>query len=231
MKIIHKLILLKFLFLAFNSTAQNANANVTGLRADTLKKLVVFDYNLLNVDRNDSLWVELITNEGRIIRPRSVVGDIGTRLTPGLNKTVFWDAIADRQKFDEEVQVFFKIRTQFNPPSKGLVLGKKQIINLSRWTIGAGLGAYTIVKAGIILSDVNKYNKAPQPTNIEAKELSDAEGEAIKKRQQRFYPLLGITSAVLLANIAYSWVLREKAKQNNLSFTGTSTSFGISYTF
>ncbi len=160
-----------------------------------------------------------------------MVGDVGTRLTPGLNKTVFWDAITDRQKFDEEVEVVFKIRTFFNPPTKGLVLGKTQLINLSRWTVGAGLAVYTLAKAGMIISDVNTYNQAPQPTNREAKQQSDAEGVLLRQRQQRFYPLLGISSAVLLANVAYSWVRKEKAKRNPLSFIGTSTSFGLAYTF
>ncbi|GAB3920066.1 hypothetical protein [Larkinella terrae] len=218
--------------LAFSSFGQSQYANVWNIRAlaDTVRKQIVFQYNLVNIEPSDSLYLELKLSNGQTVRPRSVLGDAGTHLTPGPDKTIFWDAIADRQKFNDDVEVVLKIKSLYKA-RQGLVLGKKQVINLGRWTIGTGLAAFAIVKSVSLMKDIKKYNDASLPGNEKEKLTFDTERDNLRLRQSRIYPLLGVSVAVLLGNLAYSWVQREKAKHNRFTFIGTATSTGLAYSF
>jgi hypothetical protein len=92
--------------------AQQAPSEATNIRisTDAQTKRLVIQYDLPSVHPSDSLYVEIETATGRRFRPTTLSGNVGKTLTPGVNKTIYWDVVRDNVKLeDEEVEVIIRI--------------------------------------------------------------------------------------------------------------------------
>ena len=223
--------LLLFLFLTPVSIVLAQSRSVyfklTDIQTDTVKKQIVFHYRLGNIAPKDSLGVAIRRASGKIIKLNAVYGDVGTTLTDGRRKTIVWNPIADRQKFDEDVAIVFTVKTD---DEQGIT--RKQSIDLARWTVNAGLIGYSLVEGFSILNIARDYNQAKLPiSNIEKDNLDKRLGE-IQQRQQRVYWVAGISTAVLLINSTLSFIQSTyKLRPNRFGLAGSQRCVGLTYKF
>lgn len=96
------------LILALNSLAQTTATKVR-LRTEPAVRKVIIEYELPQMLSTDSLYLELETTSGRIIRPVSVNGDVGKNIQPGKNKLIAWDVVRDNVRIDEDVRVLLRV--------------------------------------------------------------------------------------------------------------------------
>lgn len=96
------------LLLAVNSRAQTTVTNVR-LRTEPSVRKVIIEYELPQMLATDSLYLELETASGRIIRPVSVNGDVGKNIKPGKRKLIAWDVVRDNVRIDEDVKVLLRV--------------------------------------------------------------------------------------------------------------------------
>lgn len=94
--------------LTYIAQAQTSATNVR-LRTDPTVKKVIIEYELPQVLPDDSIYIELETASGRIIRPISVNGDVGKAIKPGSNKLVAWDVVRDNIRLNEDVKVMLRV--------------------------------------------------------------------------------------------------------------------------
>lgn len=152
---------------------------------------------------------------------------MGTTLTDGRKKTIVWNPIADRQKFDEDVAILFTIKTD---SAQGVT--RKQFIDLGRWTVSAALLGYTVLDGLSILNKVRTYNSAQAPISISEKASLDTEMDAILHRQEQFYKIAAISAAALLANGIMSLIQSKyKLRPNRFGLIGSPCCVGIAYKF
>lgn len=66
---------------------------------------VQIGYDLMNTSRTErfTVRIEVTTESGRMINPRTLTGDVGPQVNGGNNKKIFWDIGADSIFLDEEV--------------------------------------------------------------------------------------------------------------------------------
>ena len=95
-------------FLPGRGIAQTAVVNLR-LRNDPTVRKVIIEYELPQVLPDDSLYIELETSSGRIIRPMSVNGDVGKSLKPGKSKLIAWDVVKDNARINEDVTVLLRV--------------------------------------------------------------------------------------------------------------------------
>ena len=50
----------------------------------------------------------LLNSKGDTIKPRSISGDIGSRINCGISKTIIWDLSKDNVEIDEDIQIFLQ---------------------------------------------------------------------------------------------------------------------------
>ncbi|AQG80544.1 hypothetical protein [Spirosoma montaniterrae] len=103
----HLLFLCSCLLPAF-AFAQTTATNVR-LRAEPTVRKVIVEYELPQMLASDSIYLELETASGRIIRPISVNGDVGKAIKPGKNKLIAWDVVRDNVRVDEDVKVLLRV--------------------------------------------------------------------------------------------------------------------------
>lgn len=94
--------------LSYVSQAQTPSTPVH-LRTDPKVRKVIIEYELPAVQPDDSVYVELLTASGRIVRPMTVTGDVGKAVKAGKTQTAVWDAVADNVKLNEDVTVLLRI--------------------------------------------------------------------------------------------------------------------------
>lgn len=104
----HYLPLYGCLSLALNSQAQTTVTNVR-LRTEPTVRKVIIEYELPQMLPTDSLYLELETASGRVIRPVSVNGDVGKDIKPGKRKLIAWDVVRDNVRIDEDVKVLLRV--------------------------------------------------------------------------------------------------------------------------
>jgi hypothetical protein len=101
-------VLLISLLVACAAQAQTSATNVR-LRTDPTVRKVIIEYELPQVLSDDSIYIELETASGRILRPISVNGDVGKALKPGNKKLIAWDVVRDNIRLDEDVKVLLRV--------------------------------------------------------------------------------------------------------------------------
>lgn len=197
------------------------------VETDTVKKQIVFHYRLGNIAPKDSLGIAIRRANGKVVKLTTVYGDVGTTLTDGRKKTIVWNPIADRQKFDEDVAILFSIKTD-----SGQGITRKQFVDLGRWTVSAALIGYSLVEAFTINRKAQNYNKSDPPISISEKANLDTEMDAIVNRQQQFYKIAAISAAALLINTTLSLMQSKyKLKPNKFGLAGSQCCVGVAYKF
>ncbi len=106
--------------------AQTTATNVR-LRAEPTVRKVIVEYELPQMLATDSLYLELETASGRIIRPISVNGDVGKAIKPGKNKLIAWDAVRDNVRVDEDVKVLLRVARVVTPTSPATVAATRPL--------------------------------------------------------------------------------------------------------
>lgn len=109
MKLIYSLLFSLALFLTSQLGQAQTSINGVRLRTEPTVRKVVIEYELPQVSPDDSIYVELETASGRIIRPISVNGDVGKSIKAGKNKLIAWDVVRDNARIDEEVKVLLRV--------------------------------------------------------------------------------------------------------------------------
>lgn len=140
--------------------AQTSAANVR-LRTDPTVKKVIVEYELPQMLPGDSIYIELETASGRIIRPLSVNGDVGKALKPGKNKLIAWDVVRDNVRLNEDVKVLLRVARMVTVTDPAAVR-PKTTAELSKVTTTTATAARTttdrVAEAGTVVR-----KKSPLP--------------------------------------------------------------------
>ena len=224
-----KLIFFLILISASSAFAQNRSIyfKLKGIQTDTVKKQIIFRYQLGNIAPKDSLGIAIRRASGQLVKLKAVYGDVGTTLTDGRKKTVFWNPVADRQKFDEDVAIVFTIKTD-----SGQGFTRKQYVDLGRWAVSGGLIGYSLWEGLSILKTIRDYNGSNPPVSIAEKVSLDTQMDAILHRQQQFYRIAAISVAALLANMTISLIQSKyKLRPNRFGVSSSPCCVGVAYKF
>lgn len=205
------------------------------ISVDTVSKRVRFTYDLPRLFApDDSLYIQLksVRDRTQTITPISVSGNIGTNLAPGNGRVIEWDPLADGKTIDEDVTVAFYVLTSaIDSTRRGfLSLTKRQVINLGRWGVSAGLLGVTIARGIQLNNAIGTYNNAEAPINVFEKAQSDRRQTELIEQRRQLTPWVTASAVSLLANGVYSLV-RKKPTHSRLSWQGSGTSMRVAYTF
>ncbi|MFD2571169.1 hypothetical protein ACFSUS_11020 [Spirosoma soli] len=239
--------------------AQTSATNVR-LRTDPTVRKVIIEYELPQVSPGDSIYIELETASGRIVRPTSVNGDVGSGLKPGKSKLIAWDVVRDNVRLNEDVKVLLRVArmvtttdpatvaaadkstSAVSPAVKssvdrvaepGTVVRKKSIIPIIGWVATAGLAGYATTIALGLNKDVDEYNSKEFADNeADLQRFNDLKAK-IDKNKSTFTVVAGAAALVAVANVVYMVVRKPKPARTSLLIQSGRqiTSIGLSRTF
>lgn len=199
------------------SQAQTSATNVR-LRVDPVVKKVLIEYELPQTLPNDSIYIELETASGRILRPITVRGDVGTGIKSGTKKLIAWDVVQDNIQIDEPVTVLLRV-ARVIPGGSPLAMAtvnperitpRKSPLPLLGWVAAAGLTGYATVLALNLNKEVSEYNSVP--TAVDAAVLS---GYATKKssidaHKSTVTLVAGVALAAVITNVVFT-IIHKRA--------------------
>lgn len=114
-----RLLIPVILFIQSNIYAQKPS--ISNVRMNIMEggKLRI-NYDIDNLNENDSIGFYVVTKKGATIIPKSITGDFGKRIIAGKNKLIVWNLIKDEIFMDDEFQI--KVEIKLSPreiiPSK-----------------------------------------------------------------------------------------------------------------
>jgi len=221
--------------------AQTSVTNVRLSTSHTVRKVIV-EYELPQVLPGDSIYLELQTAAGRIIRPISVNGDVGTALKPGLNKLIAWDVVRDNVRLNEDVTVLLRVASTIavaspaavKPPvtspataqtlalkpttdrvaEPGSVVRSKLPMPLIGGGVAVGLAGYATVLALGINKDVDAYNAKPYADNSADLQQFKDQKSTIDSKKGTFMIVAGAAVVVGVATGIYTLIRNQKAARS-----------------
>lgn len=108
---------MRLLFIAFLgvllTTTGRAQERVRNVRIRVLDSAQIeVRYDLVNARPGDSLYLDVRSRVrgSLVIRPEFVRGDIGMRLTAGLDRRIVWNALANGYPLNEEIQAIVRVK-------------------------------------------------------------------------------------------------------------------------
>lgn len=219
--------------------AQTSIANVRLNTSPTVRKVIV-EYELPQVLPGDSIYLELQTASGRIIRPLSVNGDVGMAIKPGKNKLIAWDVVHDNIRLNEDVTVLLRVASVVSvaspavvkPPvtspvaaarlpvakpttdrvaEPGSVVRHKSPVPLIGGGVALALAGYATVTALDINKNVDEYNTKPFADNAADLERYKDLKSTIDSKKSTFTIVAGAAAVVGIATGIYTLIRHQKA--------------------
>jgi hypothetical protein len=94
-------LIFSLLILFSQEISGQATARITDVNFRLENNRIMVEYSLINASPGDQFTVELqfITETNQVIQPKSVSGDIGKNIQPGMGKTIRWDYVSDKLEF------------------------------------------------------------------------------------------------------------------------------------
>lgn len=224
--------------------AQTAATNVQ-LRTDPVVRKVLIEYDLPQSLPGDSIYIELETAAGRILRPLTVRGDVGKGIKAGSKKLVAWDVVQDNIRLDETVTVLLRVAqlpTAARPGADVAVkpvekpaqmTPKKSPLPLIGWVAGAGLTGYATLLALGLNKDVKAYNSKPFAENAAELQRYQDQKSSIDSRKGTFTIVAGAAVAVVVGNVIYTLIRKKAAGKTSLLIQSGNqlTSIGVGRRF
>ncbi|QHV96069.1 hypothetical protein [Spirosoma endbachense] len=246
MKPLYQLLFTLLMLLTSQLVQAQTSASNIRLRTDATVRKVIIEYELPQVLPDDSIYIELETASGLIIRPVSVNGDVGKALKPGKTKLIAWDVVRDNVRINEDVKVLLRVARMVTvaspatvaaaPPTvktttpvteaprptsdrvaePGSVVRKSSPLPLIGWIATAGLTGYATVLALGINKDVDEYNSKPFADDAADLQRFNDLKEKVNKNKSTFTIVAGAAAAVAIANVIYTFVAKPKPARTSL---------------
>ncbi|NID10216.1 hypothetical protein [Fibrivirga algicola] len=200
------------------STAQTLATNVR-LRTDSIARKVIVEYNLPQISSGDSIYLELETASGQLLRPLAVKGDVGKAIKAGTKKLIAWDVVQDNVRIDERVTVLLRVDRAGQGTSQAVVaqeksprevILKKSPVPVIGWVAAAGLTGFATVLALGLNKDVDTYNSKPYASDGADLLQYQNQKKSIDSKKATFTIVAATAAAVVVANVVYT-IIRKKA--------------------
>lgn len=211
-----------------------STAEIQNISFKTQNDTLIVIYDIENADRKELFDISLVitTASGKLIRPRSVSGDVGASITGGKGKAIYWDANRDQIFLNEGIEVEIEA-VALGIPEKFVSRGKALL--LSTFVPGLGIsklnkgGPYWIMAVasyGAAVGSVVFYYLADDNFKkyLESMDIDERNTLHSKAESQNTISdiLMYSAGAVWLGNMIWTLVQPNKTKQaKGLSFGGS----------
>lgn len=209
-------------------------AEIKNIRFFAKNDSLVVTYDIIEAERKELFDISLVisTASGKLIRPRAVSGDVGSSVTGGKDKTIFWDLTKDQIFLNEGIEVEIEA-VALGVPEKFVSRGMALL--LSAFVPGLGIsklnqgGAYWLMAvatygaaAGSVvfyyLADDN-FTKYLASTDIDERNTLHSRVAAQNKVSD---VLMYTAGAVWIGNMIWTLAQPNKTKKaKRLSFGGS----------
>ncbi len=139
------LILLIFGVLIQKQVSSQSTAEIQNISFTAQNDTLIVTYDIEKAERKELFDISLVitTASGKLIRPRSVSGDVGVNVTGGKGKTIYWDLNRDQIFLNEGIEVEIEA-VALGVPEKFVSRGKALLLS----TFVPGLGITKLNKGG-----------------------------------------------------------------------------------
>ena len=121
-----RLLILLIFFIQDNTFAQKPS--ILNVRINIMEEgKVRINYDVENLNKNDSVGLFVVSKKGGTLIPKSVIGDFGKNIISGKNKLITWDLVKDEifveDEFQIKVEIKLSLREVIPPPPPKIILG------------------------------------------------------------------------------------------------------------
>jgi hypothetical protein len=144
-------------FQFFNLHAQKFKVITTSIEDINNKLVIKYDFSKSSPAQLYKIVLEITTSDGNIVPVKSLSGDIGINISPGIGKTIIWDYLADQIIMQADINI--KVIALLIPEKASI----SKVLLLS--TVCPGIGLYKLNKAEkqkMLINDNNiKFRSKP----------------------------------------------------------------------
>jgi hypothetical protein len=204
---------LLLLFIVFKTSSQDLKITLSKLDTIGNQLHIIFNIDSKNPSDKFRITVEITRQNGEIVRPKSIKGDLGENVISGNNKKITWDLEKDSIYLDEEISVELigeklsveptdeKLKKSYSKSS--LILMSTALPGLGQtkmtgkpWWIG-GVAAYGTLAGGFIFY---KMSRDDYDLYLDAKTTTSRDEYFDKSTKE------SVISSVFFATAASIWV-------------------------
>lgn len=234
-----------------------AQPMVSNIRVETNAQRLKVTYDLSGVADGDSVYLQVESRSRGALHPKTVTGDVGKHLLPGLNKVIYWDFALDGQRISDEIRptvgvVEYKQKLVYTGPPVGggpanallsvVLPGLGNIRVQPAHRIGwrplitgvyGGLLAYALVQKNHSSQQYALYQA--QPFERDARPYY----EEANRLHRHYVAAIRSAAGVLVADVLYSFIkgtknarqIRTFQRRISLNYIGTTPTVGMQLTF
>lgn len=98
-----------FIFVALSHTfgqkARQVTVKNVRFNLNTNQRVIEINYDVENITPEDSVYILVSNRDKQNFKSTALKGDIGKKVTPGSNKMISWDFMADSLQINEEIAI------------------------------------------------------------------------------------------------------------------------------
>ncbi|MGM9511094.1 hypothetical protein ACS5NO_25385 [Larkinella sp. GY13] len=241
-KIFCALVVLCVFFLTPAMSQSTRQVTVTNVKIEQQETRIKITYDVENLVKSDSVYIQAVNQNNRVLIARSVTGAVGKGVGSGKGKVVYWDIQADGLLAEDEVQVVVNVKLA--PPDLGggpanallsiLVPGLGNVLVQPNKKIGFR-PLITVAYGGLLVYGLMQRSKAMDQYAIYESQPYENQAEPYftKANQLRHQYLIATRAAalILVSDVIYSAIKgsrnRRKFNQLTLGFQGNTPLIGI----
>lgn len=213
-------------FLAVSTARAQAVSNV---RVDVDSQRVKIQYDAVGLAARDSVFVRVETPRGPL-PAATVTGDAGRGVTPGVNKTIYWDYRLDGVAIDDSIRVTVLVKRPATPVGRvATVGGGPANALLSALLPGVGtvfvqpnrkIGARPLISVayvGLLAYGLGQRGRSREAYARYETGFAETDYQDANQRHHRYLLATRAAAVLWLSDVAYTfWKGRKNERQSSL---------------
>lgn len=199
-------------------------AAITNVRVEVDSERVKIQYDVIGITMADSVYIRVESRSGGVLPTTTVTGDVGRGVSPGTDRTIYWDYRLDSIRIDSEIRVTVSIKRPLpigggptNALLSALVPGLGTIFVQPNRKIGAR-PLITAAYAGLLVYGLVQRGRSQKQYDVYRDNRIDSDYEKANDLHHRYLVAVRAAAAIRLTDVIYTFLKgRKNDKQRSMT--------------
>ncbi len=250
-RLVHLVAVLLYMSAAYGQSLGNKSAIVSNIRVELDSERVKVLYDVVGISVSDSVYLQIESQSRGRLNVSTVTGDLGKAVTPGKNKTIYWDYRLDKLKITDPVRATVLIKQPIQPVQQVAVGGGPANALISMLAPGIGsifvqpnrkVGVRPLITGAyvaLLVFGLSQQSRSKQQYEVYASQLNESDYTVANQQHHRYLLATRTAAALLVADVVYTFLKGMKnTKQKQaveqrvvFNYIGTTPTVGVQVRF
>lgn len=210
----------------------NPKAAITNVRVEADSERVKIQYDVVGITMADSVYIQVESRSGGVLPATTVTGDIGRAVSPGTDRTIYWDYRLDNVRIDSEIRVTVTINRPLpigggptNALLSALVPGLGTIFVQPNRKVGAR-PLITAAYAGLLVYGLVQRSRSQKQYAVYQDQRIDSDYDKANNLHHQYLVAVRAAAAIWLTDVIYTFL---KGRKNDKQRAKTTQRLVLNY--